>query len=153
VTPRPQSDDPDDSLRCYPRIPEDSRIDWSLPADRLARLVRASAEPLPGAYTFLDRERLTVWRARAEPAPNPYLGTPGQVTERRPSEGEVAVATGDEFLVLETVEMQDTGRVPATEAIRSHRTRLGMSGQEAISDVLNRVSALEERIAELEDET
>lgn len=153
ITPRAQPEDPNAALRCYPRIPEDSRIKWSESAESLDRLVRASSEPLPGAYTFHGTEKLVVWRAHAEASPMPYLGTPGQVAERRPSDGEVAVITGDGFLVLEELETEELGRVEACEAIRSHRDRLGMHTPEEITALVDRVERLERRLEELRART
>ena len=85
-------------------MPADSRIDWSQPALRLDRLVRASAEPFAGAYTYLDGEKVIIWRARADRLPYPYLGIPGQVAEIWRESGEVAVLTGDGVLVLAEIE-------------------------------------------------
>lgn len=145
ITPRPQPDDPAAALRCYPRIPEDSYIDWSRAATYLARLVRASAEPLPGAYTYLDGDRLSVWRAHAESPSKSVLGTPGQIAERRPESGEVAVVTGDGFLVLERVQLKNNPRVEATTVIESHRTRLGIHLPTRIQELEQRIRKLERR--------
>ena len=99
-------------------------------AVELARLVRASAEPLTGAFAYLDGRRITIWRARAEAAVG-LQGVPGQVAAVRPS-GEVAVLTGDGLLVIETVEPEAidslvgstaTGRRRAGDLIRSSRQR------------------------------
>jgi len=125
ITPRPQPTDPALSLRCYPRLPRDGRIDWREQAVLLHRLVRASAEPYEGAYTFLDGRRLTIWRAKLERPPFPFLGTPGQVAEIRPETGEAAVAANGGFLVLQEVETEQNGRVAAASAIVSIRARLG----------------------------
>ena len=35
-------------LRCYPRLPEDSQINWNQPAENVSRLVRASSHPYNG---------------------------------------------------------------------------------------------------------
>ena len=124
---------PEDStlaLRCFTRRPEDGLISWDRPAVELARLVRASAEPLTGAFAYLDGRRITIWRARAEAAVG-LQGVPGQVAAVRPS-GEVAVLTGDGLLVIETVEPEAidslvgstaTGRRRAGDLIRSSRQR------------------------------
>lgn len=144
IDPRTQPEDPSEVLRCYPRIPKDSQIDWSESAATIDRLVRASSEPLFGAFTYRDREKLTIWRARPEFPDHDYLGTPGQVAEIRPSEGDVAIITGDGFLVLEEVESEDGPRQPAAEVVTSHRTRLGM-------DVTGQLRALRDEIAELEE--
>jgi len=145
ISPRPQPDDPSAALRCYPRLPVDSRLDWRDPAPKLDRIVRATAEPLPGAYTFLGTERVTVWRSHAEEADTPHLGTPGQVAERRPDDGTVVVVTGDGFLALETVETATHGRTEATDVITSHRDRLGMHAPEELSELVTRVERLEEQ--------
>lgn len=111
-------------LRCFPRIPSDSRIDWTQSAEHLARLVRASAEPFAGAYTWYDRTRLRIWRAHASRLDYDYFGVPGQVAARIGQN--VSVLTGDGVLVLEQVELEgETGRVAAAECIRSLRVRLG----------------------------
>ena len=126
LTERPQPSDPALSLRCFPRRPEDGHIDWARPAEHLARLVRASAEPFAGAYTYLDGRKLIVWRAHAERLPYPYLGAPGQVAEIRGSDGGVAVICGDGVLVLEVVALERGKRTAASAAIRSGRARLGL---------------------------
>jgi len=49
------------------RKPEDGRIDWSWPAERVYNLVRAVAPPYPGAFTDIGDERFIVARARLAP--------------------------------------------------------------------------------------
>jgi methionyl-tRNA formyltransferase len=46
------------------RKPEDGRIDWSQPAQRVYNLVRAVAPPYPGAFTEIGSERFIVAAAR-----------------------------------------------------------------------------------------
>ncbi len=139
----PQSDDRDEILRCYPRCPRDSKIIWSKSAEYLDRIVKASSEPLFGAYTYLGTKKLRIWRTHVESPPTPHLGAPGQVAERRPQEGQVAVITGDGFLVLEEVELEGEGRRRATEVLKSNRDRLGM-------DVQGEIRKLEQKIEEIE---
>lgn len=126
VNPEAQPTDPSKILRCYPRKPQDSRLDWGQSADHLDRIVRASSEPLFGAYTFLRTSKLIVWRAHPEIPGFDYLGTPGQVAQRRVEEGTVAIVTGDGFLVLDEVELEDGRRSQAADVITSNRTRLGL---------------------------
>jgi methionyl-tRNA formyltransferase len=57
---------PQDQARAkyYPRrTPEDGLIDWAMPAERIYNLVRALVEPWPGAYTYCNGEKITLWDA------------------------------------------------------------------------------------------
>ncbi|MFK7923656.1 MAG: methionyl-tRNA formyltransferase [Bacteroidia bacterium] len=48
--------------RVFPqRSPNDGRIDWSWPAERVRNFIRAQTSPYPGAFTFLDSNRVTLW--------------------------------------------------------------------------------------------
>jgi methionyl-tRNA formyltransferase len=127
IEPREQPKDMALSLRCFPRMPEDAYIEWSRPAEDVARLVRASSEPFDGAYTYLDGEKLIVWRAYVYKLPYPYLGVPGHVAEIRRKSGEVVVLTGENCLVLEEVETGLHGRQAAADIIKSTRVRLGLN--------------------------
>jgi methionyl-tRNA formyltransferase len=134
---RDQAADPSAALRGYPRLPRDGELEWTRTAVELARVVRANAEPFAGAYSWLDTERVTVWRAHHEPLPEPALGAPGQVAQVRRDTGEVAVLTGDGLLVLEEVE-REARRGGAADLLPSARLRLGLDA-----------AALLERLARL----
>lgn len=146
---REQPSDPALSLRCFPRLPQDSQIDWTQPAVQIARLIRAVGEPFNGAYTYLGENRLIIWRAHTEEAPTPYLAVPGQVAELRRS-GEVAVCTVEGWLVLEEVELEGMKRVKPRELIKSSRTRLGLNPADEIASLNRRILALEHQLAKLE---
>jgi methionyl-tRNA formyltransferase len=54
---------------CGGRTPEDGRIDWQWPAERIYNLIRAVTEPFPGAFCQLpDGSRLMIWWAVPEEA-------------------------------------------------------------------------------------
>jgi len=60
----------------YPRRrPEDGEIDWSQPARAVHRLVRAVAAPYPGAFTHINGQRLTVWKASPCPGDGGLAGS------------------------------------------------------------------------------
>lgn len=120
-----QPGDPAVALRCLPRRPSDGHLDPSLPAEHLARVVRASAEPFEGAFSYVEGRLLRVWRARPERTATGLLGVPGTVVERRPN-GDVAVLTGDGLLVLEQVELAGGARCAAGDVLSSVRQRLGL---------------------------
>jgi methionyl-tRNA formyltransferase len=114
-----------EGLRCFPRLPQDGLIDWTQPAIQVARLVRASSRPYPGAYSFLTGRRVTVWRAKAV-VDDSFLAQPGHVIGRDAARGTLRVACGQGVLDLEEVEVDGTA-VRSTELTRSIRARFGGS--------------------------
>ena len=77
---------------------QDAQLEWSLPAEALARLVRACS-PFPGAFTFAGGgECVRIWRARA--VPSAAAVHPGDVIARRLSNFDVG--TGDGILRVRT---------------------------------------------------
>jgi UDP-4-amino-4-deoxy-L-arabinose formyltransferase/UDP-glucuronic acid dehydrogenase (UDP-4-keto-hexauronic acid decarboxylating) len=112
------------ALRGYPRQPSDGLLEWSRSAEYLGRLVRASAEPFAGAFTYYNAKRLTVWRAGPMAWDHQALAVPGQVISRDRSSGTVHVACGDQVLALSEVEYEGVRTAPA-ELIQSTRDRIG----------------------------
>jgi methionyl-tRNA formyltransferase len=143
IKPHEQPKDPALSLRCFPRLPRDSEIDWKQPAELIDRLVRAVSEPFNGAYTFLGTEKLIIWRTHHQKSDSPFLGVPGQIASRDKKTGEVTVIAGEGFLVLEEVELNNNGRIKPTQAISTIRTRLGMDITGGMIELLQRISKLE----------
>lgn len=76
----------------HKRSLEDSRIDWTWPAERLERLVRAQSDPYPNAFTFHRTERLRIVSAGV--SEGLYGGTPGRIFIRE-GDGVVIVAGAD----------------------------------------------------------
>ena len=62
------------------RRPEDGRIDWTVPAREVDRLVRAVSRPYPGAFTTYCGKRLTIWRAE-DIDRHTYHGVAGQIVD------------------------------------------------------------------------
>jgi UDP-4-amino-4-deoxy-L-arabinose formyltransferase/UDP-glucuronic acid dehydrogenase (UDP-4-keto-hexauronic acid decarboxylating) len=118
--------DPDapESFRCYPRTPEDGRIDWDCNAVQIHRLIRASAEPHEGAFTFYRGKRMSIWRACPVIDRERYCAVPGQVCAIDRKNGEVTVATGGGKLLLTEVSLDSSCRIAPAEIIRSVRARL-----------------------------
>lgn len=145
-----QSREPSDSLRCFPRVQSDSRIDWSHDAESIARLVRASAKPFSGAYTHLAGTRVTIWKASADQLGYPCCGVPGQVVGRDQKSGNVTVLTGNGVLCLE--EIQVAGYDPERPAarIKSLRTRLGLDMEARIEDLTQQIADLRDTVRALE---
>jgi methionyl-tRNA formyltransferase len=94
------------------------RIDWSVSAPTIDRLVRALS-PMPGATTTFREETLRIVRGE----PRPGQGPPGALTVPERSEDRVEVGTGDGLYRL--LEVVPAGRKPmrATEWARGARFR------------------------------
>jgi methionyl-tRNA formyltransferase len=124
LVPQPQPADPSLALRCYPRRPEDGRIEWNLDVAQIHRLVRASSRPFEGAFSHLDDgRRVTVWRARPFTHDLPFCAVPGQVMLRAGSDPVIACGRG--ALRLEKLEIDGLDADAAKRAVgRSVRGRL-----------------------------
>jgi len=115
------SKDPKDALRCYPRKPEDGRIDWHQPALNILRLINASNKPYAGAFCDYDGDKLIIWDAELVNDDEVFCAAPGQVTII--GKGIVEVACGYGKLRLLEIEMNQQAIKPS-ELIRSIRKRL-----------------------------
>lgn len=73
----------------HKRSVEDSRIDWTWPAEDLERLVRAQSDPYPNAFTHHRGQRIRIIEAAV--SQGRYGGTPGRVFIRE-GDGVVVVA-------------------------------------------------------------
>lgn len=145
LVPKPQSPDASLASRCYPRRLSDSELDFSLAARALARLVRASSEPLAGAFSYYNNQRITVWRASAGPLQTKSFGIPGSIIRRNKKDGTVAVLTGEGELVLEQIEFANSGRRKPAEVLKSLRDRLGFDYRDALKTLEKKISMPEEK--------
>ncbi|MFF2522898.1 methionyl-tRNA formyltransferase [Streptomyces liangshanensis] len=106
----------------HKRSLEDSRIDWTWPAEDLERLVRAQSDPYPNAFTYHRGERIRIVSAALSEAH--YGGTPGRVFIRE-GDGVVIVAgTEARFgrskgLLVKRVRTEDGVEHAATDHFRT----------------------------------
>jgi len=128
------------------RVPTDGEIEWTLSTRKIDCLVRALVAPFPGAYTYFQGKRLLIWKAKPVENPSHYAGRiPGRVVAASKSEGYIDVLTGDGILRIFEVQLDDGDKTAAAEVIKSVRSTLGLR----VSDLLDRVYALEQQIAKL----
>lgn len=112
----------------HKRSIEDSKIDWTWPAERLERLVRAQSDPYPNAFTHHRGNRLRITAATV--SHGRYGGTPGRIFIRE-SNGIVIVAGPDAHrghnhgLLVTRVRTEDGQEMPATEYFRTMGGYLG----------------------------
>jgi methionyl-tRNA formyltransferase len=114
-------------FRCYPRIPADGIIDWRASALDIDRLVRATSQPYPGAYTCIVENgrlrKLIVWRSRIVADTTVDIGVPGHVMFNDHESGETHVLTGQGILAVQLVQFADEAE-PFAPAHRFHSIRL-----------------------------
>jgi methionyl-tRNA formyltransferase len=109
-------------LRCYPRLPEDSQVNWSLSAKKINRLVRASSEPYRGAYSFLNGEKIIIWRADVCEYSEKFLAVPGHIIGIQKEDKTIYVACGEGILEVQEIEYKGKRMVP-TDFVKSIRLR------------------------------
>lgn len=108
--------------RCYPRLPEDSQICWNQPAENIGRLVRASSHPYRGAYSFLNGEKITIWKAKVYKPEDAFYAIPGHVVALNKAAGSILVACADALLEVQQIEKNGEVMAP-TDFIKSIRVR------------------------------
>ncbi len=80
------------------RQPQDGVIDWSREPEAQYNWIRAQTDPYPGAYTFYEGDRLTIWDGKPVNVQNENTAL-GEIIDIIPEAG-VDVRTGDGVLRL-----------------------------------------------------
>ena len=99
------------------RRPEDGLVDWSRTTRELYNWVRALTEPYPGAFTFVNGEKVLLWKAQMEGGAARRGERPGTIVLNR--EGWPLVATGDGWLRLMSVQKEGGMKVSGQVAGKS----------------------------------
>lgn len=99
---------------------EDGEIDWTRPADRIARMTRAY-DPWPGAYTYLDGQLFKV--LQAEPVDVDVTNArPGEVIE---TDQGLAVTAGENAVLLKEVQLAGKRAMDIDAFARGQRDFVG----------------------------
>lgn len=129
------------------RTPDDGWIDWHLPAEDIHALIRASATPHPGAFSFLKLKsanpKLIIDRASI--SNEPFKGTPGHVLDASPEHG-VLVQCGNGLLRITHYHFPDH---PDHRPLRTG-DHLGLSHEIEIVQLKTTIQDLTQRIEALE---
>ena len=111
---------PNDGISWAPKLTvADAEVDWSAPALRIDRLVRACT-PDPGAWTTFRGERLKLGPVRLDPETNDLAA--GELSDSR---GGVRVGTGSHAVLLREVQPQGRRAMPAADWARGARFKPG----------------------------
>lgn len=92
---------------------EDARLDWSRPADELARRVRAF-NPRPGAFTDWEGRPLRILTA------TPVSGEASPGTVVGVTDAGIVVGTGQGLLVVERLQLPGGRAILARDGVRGH---------------------------------
>lgn len=105
--------------------PADARIDWKHGSRVIYNLIRATTRPYPGAYTYWQGRKLSVWEAELDfSAPRYISNVPGRVVDSH-ANGSVSVLTGDGMIQLKTVQLEGGKRVDAASILAPPSMTLG----------------------------
>ncbi len=83
------------------RNPEDGWIQWDNSAKGIVRLVKAVSKPLPGAFSFINGNKVIVERASVENSKN-HIGVTGRILKKEPDKG-LLVQSGDGLVWLHQI--------------------------------------------------
>jgi methionyl-tRNA formyltransferase len=97
---------------------ETARVDWTVAADRVARLIRG-LDPKPGAWTDLDGQAVKLFGAVADGGRG---GAPGEVLR---ADSRLHIAAGDGTVAVEEVQAEGKARMPVAEWTRGRGVRVG----------------------------
>jgi len=112
----------DDTLATYaPKVErEDARVDWSRPADEVARVIRAY-DPKPGAFTTVHGAQVKLFGAR--PVSGDHSGRPGEVLAS--AEGGLLVACGAGAVQVAYVHPEGRRRLAAADWLQGRGVKPG----------------------------
>ncbi len=116
----PQPQDEAQATYCRTIVKADGRLDWRLPAEQLARQVRAYI-PWPTAFTFWQERSLKVLRA----APLPHWRGAGQPGQMIALDDGVGAVTGEGLLRLEVVQLAGKQAMTVEAFLRGQRDFAG----------------------------
>ena len=117
-----QSKNKIDALRCYPRIPEDGKINWSNNSIDIIRLINASSEPYSGAFCNYDDKKIIIWRAKIIKTSEIYSAISGQISSLN-KDGSVDVITGNGLIKISVIGFANKKYKP-NEILNKFRVRL-----------------------------
>lgn len=118
----------DDALSSYAPImsKELGLIDWSKTAQQIHNLVRGT-DPWPGAYTFLNGNRMRVWKTSLASEETSYdIATSfanGEIAQVN-SDG-ILVKCSDGFILVKEVQFDSSKRMSVGDYIRGHQINVG----------------------------
>ena len=92
------------------RTVEDGKINWNCLSNDIHKLVRATTEPYPGAFTFFRNGKIKIWKALLTTQVSYKPGKIMQINNLG-----VFVGTGDNIIILQDISFEDGIQIKAHE--------------------------------------
>lgn len=111
----PRTPQDDDAATWWPkRTPNHGLVDWTRPPEEVYDWIRGQTHPYPGAFSFLDDHRVTLWAA-TPPTDDSTFCRPGEILYR---DGDVlGVGAWEGPLELTRAQVADGAEIPAGEVL------------------------------------
>ncbi|PTX16889.1 methionyl-tRNA formyltransferase [Halanaerobium congolense] len=93
-------------------------IDWEQSAQEIHNLIRG-VNPWPGAYTFLNGERLKLWQSSVSKLENTDF-EPGTIVKANIKDG-ILVQTGDGILAIEKLQLPGSKKIEAEDFLNGYQ--------------------------------
>lgn len=106
------------------RNPDDGIIDWKASSRKIYNLIRALTYPFPGAYTYFEGKKLTIWSCEEHKIQKYEGRIPGKIIKVEKGKG-VVVLCGDGALLIKNVQIEDEKQMRADKILKSIRKTLG----------------------------
>lgn len=120
----PVSQDESKATYLCARNPEDGLINWDDSSTNIYNLVRAVTYPFPGAFTFLEGEKITILSCEEYQIPKYEGVVPGKVIKRINNQG-VVVLCGIGAVLIKKIADEKNNVFSADKLITSIRSTLG----------------------------
>lgn len=104
------------------RDPHHGLIDWTREPIEVYNWIRAQTDPYPGAYTFLDGRKVTIWAAEP-PTGSLRFCKPGEILGR--SENSLEVGTWEGSIRLTSLQVEEDAQISADELIDQYDVSVG----------------------------
>ncbi|MCC7159424.1 MAG: hypothetical protein IT281_07800 [Ignavibacteria bacterium] len=131
------------SFRCYPRLPEYSKIDWNRTAEEIHSLFRATAKPYSGAYSYIkingSLKKVIIWETVVQDVKTKDMAVPGHIIKNDTKTGISSVFTGKGIIGLMSVQY-DSGKIfMPGKKWKSIRIHFGIDVEAELISILNRM--------------
>lgn len=119
----PRTPQDEDAATWWPkRTPKHGLIDWTRSPSELYDWIRGQTRPYPGAFTYIDDTRVTVWSA-VPPRNDRAFVPPGEIIYR--DEGNLGVGAWEGVLELSEVQVEDDDPRQAADLVTEYNFTVG----------------------------